>query len=313
MSPRVSVLMSVLNGETYLRPAVESILNQTFRDFEFIIIDNASRDGTAAILDTYTDDRIRRLRNDEVLSLTRSLNKGLQMACGEYVARMDADDIAVSSRLARQVAFLDVNPDALLVASHVRLIDGNSEVFAYVDRPTDSAALYDAFAYSNPIAHSAAMFRRAPIAEMGGYPSQYVFAQDLALWLKFARPGRIGMIGEALVDVREHRGQATFSPELALLRHREAIAIWEAAQKLPALSRSARRRGRMNLARVHCQLAGALLASGKSTEALGELAHGVYLAPLFCVRRALAGRWRTALPGHPADRQRGASGAAVAR
>lgn len=296
-APKLSVLMSVLNGEAFLRPAIDSILGQSSRDFEFIIIDNASRDATAAILQSYDDGRIVRLRNDSVLSLTQSLNKGLQSARGEYVARMDADDIAAPARLARQVEFLDAHPDIVLVASHVRLIDRNGDVFAYIARPTDPRELYDALAYCNPFAHSATMFRRTPVAAIGGYPADYLFAQDLALWLKLARPGRLGMIGEALVDMREHRAQTTFSSELALVRHRESIAIFEAAQRLPGLSRKARRLGRMNLARIHCFLAGALLTSGKPTGAAVELMRGIRLAPAFCVRRAVAGRWRTALPG----------------
>jgi cellulose synthase/poly-beta-1,6-N-acetylglucosamine synthase-like glycosyltransferase len=295
--PRVSVLMSVLNGEAFLRPAIESVLGQTFRDFEFIVIDNASSDGTAAILDGYCDDRIVRLRNESVLSLTKSLNKGLQSVRGDYVARMDADDIAAAVRFARQVEFLDTHPDVVLVASHVRLIDRKSEVFTCIERPTDPAELYDALAYSNPFAHSATMFRRAPVAALGGYPPEYMFAQDLALWLKLAQPGRLGMVDEALVDIREHRAQTTFSSDLALRRHRESIAIFEVAQRLPGLSRKARRLGRINLARIHCLLAGALLTSGNVAQALLELTHGLRLAPMFCFRRALAGRWRTALPG----------------
>lgn len=296
-TPKLSVLMSVLNGEAFLRPAVESILGQTFRDFEFVIVDNASRDSTPTILDSYCDDRIVRLRNDVVLSLTESLNRGLQVARGSYIARMDADDIAAPARLARQTEFLDVHPDVALVASHVRLIDRNGAAFAYISRPTDPRELYDALAYCNPFAHSATMFRRAPVVALGGYPTNYQFAQDLALWLKLAQPGRLGMIGDALVDMREHRGQTTFSPDLALLRHRESIAIFETAQHLPELSDKARRLGRMNLARIHCFLAGALLTSGKLAQGLLELARGIRLAPIFCVRRAMAGRWRTALPG----------------
>src|SRR5262245_35822647 len=134
---KLSVLMSVLNGEAYLRLAVDSILAQTFQDFEFIIVDNASSDSTTSILDSYRDDRIVRLRNDTVLSLTQSLNRGLRSARGAYVARMDADDIASPVRLARQVDFLDEHPDVVLVASHVRLIDRNGDAFAYISRPTD--------------------------------------------------------------------------------------------------------------------------------------------------------------------------------
>ena len=185
--PRVSVIMSVLNGEAFLRPAVESILGQTFRDFEFIVIDNASSDGTAGILDGYRDDRIVRLRNDDIRTLTQSLNRGLHAARGEYVARLDADDLAASERLGRQVAFLDANPDVVLVASHLRIIDETDRVIGHFRSPSEEAALYDDLAYRNPIGHSAAMFRRAPVLALGGYPPAYVFAQDLALWVMLAQ------------------------------------------------------------------------------------------------------------------------------
>jgi glycosyltransferase involved in cell wall biosynthesis len=295
--PRVSVLMSVLNGAAFLRPAIDSVLGQTFRDFEFIIIDNASNDGTAAILDGCHDERMVRLHNDEVRSLTQSLNRGLEIARGEYIARLDADDLAAPERLARQVAFLDAHPDVMLVASHLRIIDENDRVIGHFTSPTEHSGLYDDLAYRNPIGHSAAMFRRAPVLALGSYPPNYVFAQDLALWVTLAQQhARFGMVDALLGDNREHSRRTTLSAPMALLRHRESIRIFESAQRLPRLSQAARRLGRMNLARLHCLLAGALLRSGDIAAAGLELAHGFRLAPVFCVRRALAGRWRTAFP-----------------
>jgi GT2 family glycosyltransferase len=297
LTPKVSVLMSVLNGREFLRPAVDSVLGQTFTDFEFIIIDNASHDDTPAILDSYADARIVRLRNERVLSLTQSLNKGLRVARGEYVARLDADDVAAPDRLMRQVEFLNDHSDLVLVGSGARAIDEAGQVIGRIDPPKASAELYNALAYSNPIVHSAAMFRREPVVALGGYPEIYVYAQDLALWLKLARCGSIGMVPGLLVDLREHRHQATQSPALAITRHRESLAIFGMAQQLPGLSDEARRRGRIHLATLHCLLAGALLSSRQLPAAVGELMHGLYLAPVFCTKRALAGRWRVAFPG----------------
>jgi GT2 family glycosyltransferase len=297
VTPKVSVLMSVLNGQEFLRPAVDSVLAQTFADFEFIIIDNASRDDTPAILASYSDPRIVPLRNDRVRSLTQSLNKGLQAARGEYIARLDADDVAAPDRLAQQVAFLDGNLDVLLVGSGARAIDEAGRVIGRIDPPRTSADLYDALAFSNPIVHSAAMFRREAAVALGGYPETFVYAQDLALWLKMAQRGRIGMVPAQLIDLREHKSQATQSPALAITRHRESIAIFRAAQQLPGLSAEARRRGRIHLATMHCLLAGALLSTRQLPSAAVALLHGLYLAPVFCAKRALAGRWRVAFPG----------------
>lgn len=288
--------MSVLNGSDFLRPAVDSVLAQTFADFEFIIIDNASTDDTPEILDSYADPRIVRMRNDRVLSLTQSLNKGLQAARGTYIARLDADDVAAPERLVRQVAFLGSDPDVLLIGSGATVIDETGRKIGEVNPPQTSNAIYDALAYSNPFVHSATMFRRDAALAAGGYPETYVYAQDLALWLKLAAHGRLGMVSERLVELREHSRQATQSPSLAITRHREAIAIFTKAQKLPGLSAEAQRRGRIHLATLHCLLAGALLTSRQLPQAIAALLHGLYLAPMFCARRALAGRWRAALP-----------------
>ena len=296
MTPKISVLMSVLNGREFLRPAVESILNQSFTDFEFIVIDNASRDDTAPILDSYADPRIVRVHNEQTVSLTKSLNKGLRIARGDYVARLDADDVAAPARFLRQASFLDVHPDVLLVGTHARTIDERGQVIGRFASPADPGDLYDALAYSNPFLHSSVMFRRIPAIELGGYPETYVYAQDLALWLKLAQRGRFGMISELLIDLREHERQATQSHDLAITRLHETIAIFVSAQQLPGLSAEARRRGRLHLATLHCLLGGALLSSRQLPSAFVELSRGLSLAPLFCIKRAFAGRWRVAFP-----------------
>ena len=108
--PKVSVLMSVYNGEKYLREAVESILNQTFRDFEFIIIDDGSTDSTNEIIRSYSDCRIRLLENEENIGLTKSLNKGIDQCRGEYIARMDGDDVSLQQRFSKQLEYLINNP-----------------------------------------------------------------------------------------------------------------------------------------------------------------------------------------------------------
>jgi glycosyltransferase involved in cell wall biosynthesis len=290
--------MSVLDGEAYLRPAVESILNQTFGDFEFIVIDNASTDATPGILDSYNDPRLVRLRNDKVLSLTQSLNIGLQKAEGMYIARQDADDISAPSRFQLQSAFLDAHADAILVGGHVRLIDETSAVFGHFTPPIEPHALYEALAWSNPFAHSVCMFRRDAAITAGGYPANYIFAQDLALWLKLARRGTLGMIGQNLLDLREHRGQTTNAPSYRIVRHKEAIDLFLQAQDLPGLSDEARSRGRVHLANLRGQLARDYLKSGSAFAAAAELARSFFTAPGFFVRRVFGGPHASALLRH---------------
>ena len=110
MSPRVTVLMSVYNGQGFLRQAIQSILNQTFTDFEFLIIEDGSTDATVEIVRSFPDQRIKLCLNGSNIGLISSLNQGLSLATGEYIARMDADDISLSTRLERQVAFMDAHP-----------------------------------------------------------------------------------------------------------------------------------------------------------------------------------------------------------
>ena len=122
-APRVSVVMGAYNGERFLRPAIESILNQTFRDFELIVIDDCSTDATPRILREFKDDRMRVVRNERNLGIAKTLNKGIAIARGEYVALQDHDDLSQPDRFSKQVAFLETHPRVGMVGSRVNLID----------------------------------------------------------------------------------------------------------------------------------------------------------------------------------------------
>tara|TARA_Y100000310_G_scaffold193272_1_gene193235 strand:+ start:507 stop:1595 length:1089 start_codon:yes stop_codon:yes gene_type:complete len=128
MSPKVTVLMSVYNGEPFLRESLESILNQSFSNFEFLIIDDASTDSSREIIDSYFDSRIRLIENSDNIGLARSLNKGIELSSGEYIARMDADDISLPQRLEEQVDFMNRNVDVGVCGTMVQLIDSNGKV-----------------------------------------------------------------------------------------------------------------------------------------------------------------------------------------
>src|SRR5579864_8737730 len=123
MTPKVSVLLAVHDGEPYVHEAVRGVLKQTFREFEFLVVDDASTDNTVAIVDSFADPRIRILRNEHNLGQVPSLNRGLLEARGEYVARIDADDVSLPRRLERQVALLDAQPEVALVGAWMSLVD----------------------------------------------------------------------------------------------------------------------------------------------------------------------------------------------
>ena len=114
--PEITVLMPVYNGEKYLRPAIESILNQTFSDFEFLIINDGSTDNSESIILSYKDERIRYVKNENNLKLIKTLNKGIDLARGKYIARMDADDISLPTRLEREIEYMESHPECGLVS-----------------------------------------------------------------------------------------------------------------------------------------------------------------------------------------------------
>lgn len=209
--PKVSVVMAVYNGLPYLNKAVESILNQTFSDFEFIIVNDASTDETLSVLQTYADPRIRIIDLPKNEGQTRSLNHGLQAAKGEYIARQDADDLSKPERLAEQVKFLDSHPDHLLLSTSVDMIDDNNRV-KYVDvRPTQDAEIRTYIEeFGNPFCHGAAMFRRSVLEKVGLYREGFRTSQDYDYWLRMAEHGKVANLAPALYQYRTHSGQMSY-------------------------------------------------------------------------------------------------------
>ena len=208
-TPAVTVLMAVHDGERHLREAIESILRQTFADFELLVVEDASTDGTAAVLAGYDDPRITIVRNAENLGLTRSLNLGLEQARGRFVARQDADDVSEPDRLERQVAFLEANPEVPLVASSYLRIDDSGGIVGPRPVPCDARAIRRRLLLLNAFAHSSVVFRRAAVEELDGYREEFPFAQDYDLWSRLARAAPLAALPVPLVRYREAAGSMT--------------------------------------------------------------------------------------------------------
>jgi len=201
--PKVTVLMAVYNGEEHLREAIESILGQAFRDFEFLIIDDASTDSTREIILSRADPRIRLLKNETNLGLTKSLNIGLKAATGEYVARMDADDVSLPERLERQAAYLDGNPGDALVGSLADVIGEDSQLISKPLGPAPNRGMiYVRLAFSNVMAHSSAMFRRSVVEKLGGYDESFPQSQDYDLWYRVSRSCGVRILNLVLLKWR---------------------------------------------------------------------------------------------------------------
>lgn len=187
--PKISVVMSIYNGEAHLREAVESILNQSFRDFEFITIDDASADGTPAILAEYAkkDGRLRVIRNEANLGLTKSLNKGIRMSAGVYIARMDADDVSYPDRFKLQTAYLDTHPSCGVVGTWGVEIDENGKMLRTVRFPATGAELKKTLIKYNPFFHSSIMLRKKALDDVGLYDESWQCAQDYELYFRIVK------------------------------------------------------------------------------------------------------------------------------
>lgn len=205
--PKVTVLLAVHNGGSYLREAIRSIVSQEHGDFEFLIIDDASTDGSAEILDSCNDARIRRVRNNDNVGLTVSLNKGLSLARGEYVARMDSDDVSLPQRLSRQVEFLEAHPEVGLCGTWVEIIGETAgQVWKY---PTEPDLIKCRLLFESPLAHPSVMMRKAALAKAGlSYDPRFRRAQDYDLWARAVRHFPIANVPEVLMRYRIHPRQA---------------------------------------------------------------------------------------------------------
>ncbi len=186
MSINVSVVMPVYNAEHYVGEAVESILNQTFRDIEFIIVDDGSIDGSLKIINQFSDPRIVLLKNLENLGLTRTLNKGLHIARGEYIARMDADDISMPERIEKQVLYLDNNKNVMLVGTSFLHIDQNGAVIAREPVEIDPKKIKQRIVTDNKFCHGSIMFRHSVAENFGFYREQFTYAQDYDYCLRLS-------------------------------------------------------------------------------------------------------------------------------
>lgn len=210
LAPRVSWVMAVFNGERFLRAALDSVSAQTFRDFECIVVDDGSTDTTGEIVRAYCagDPRIRCVRQQH-LGLVKALNLGCHVASGQYIARLDADDVAKPHRLAAQVAFMDSNPNVALSGGHTECIDSTGSIKFVMKWPGYSEGLTDLQLLDCHIAHTTVMFRRDLLLNSGGYRAEYLHAEDYDLFLRLNDRFQIDNVPVILSQYRLHEDQVS--------------------------------------------------------------------------------------------------------
>lgn len=207
-TPRISVLMTVYNGGAYLRPAIDSILCQDTDDFELVVVDDGSTDGSTELLEGLTDPRVALVQAPHA-GLVTALNLGIAKARGAYIARMDADDIARPDRLRVQSAYLDSHPEIGILCSNVRIINGEGRVTGRQQARIDSRSkLREGLLYRaamKPIIHPSVMMRREVVERLGGY-REFSSAEDRDFWLRASREFDFHRLKEELLDYRIHAG-----------------------------------------------------------------------------------------------------------
>lgn len=209
MQPEITVLMSCYNAEDWLPEAIESVLSQTYQNFEFILVDDGSTDNTLNLIRKYeqTDSRIKVITKLNT-GVSDSLNIGLSQAQGLWTAKLDADDICEVTRLEKQLAFVHAKPKTVLLGTGFVEIDANGSPLKTHQYPSDDKALkYNLERILRFFPHSSAFYRTATVQAIGGYNKDYIIAQDWDLWLRLSEHGELACLNEPLVRIRKHANQ----------------------------------------------------------------------------------------------------------
>lgn len=231
LSPCVTVLMPVYNGEQFLHEATNSILTQTFADFEFLIINDGSTDSTVEIINSFQDERIRLINNKKNLGIVTSLNKGLTLARGKYIARMDADDIALPYRLEKQVDFMDNHPEIGVSGSWVKTIGKYpNQIHKF---PTDPELLKCILLFRSPIAHPSVIIRKDTLLKNDlKYNINRNCAQDYDLWIRCTQITKLSNIAQVLLLYRNHDHQVSSEKFQIQRAHTRSLILFQLEQFL---------------------------------------------------------------------------------
>lgn len=205
--PKVSVVLPVFNAGDYLRSALNSILRQTYSDFELIAINDGSTDGSLQLLQEIAaqDSRVRVISRTNK-GLVATLNEGVALAEGEFIARMDSDDIALPTRFAKQIDYLESHPECVAVGSRVLLIDGDGLPICEFAKAVEHEDIDSAHmaGEGGAIPHPSVIIRKAALQRIGGYREEYLYAEDLDIFLRLAEIGRVANLPEVLLEYRQH-------------------------------------------------------------------------------------------------------------
>lgn len=222
MLPKISVIMPAYNAEKYIAESIDSILRQTFGDFELIILNDCSQDSTEEVILSYGDSRIVYLKNEENMGVARTLNRGLSVARGMYIARMDADDISLPERFEKQVQYLDTHKDVVVLGVALERFGAGvpSQIRCF---STDCHQMKTDMFFACGLAHPGVMMRREEILQLGGYDTEYNGLEDYELWCRVCKQYGVTALPEVLLRYRIHGEQVTKNPSPAYQKRMRAL------------------------------------------------------------------------------------------
>lgn len=237
MNPKISIILPTYNGEKYIKWAIESVISQSFSDWELIVIDDGSNDNTESIVKEYAgkDQRVIYFKNEVNLEIQKSLNKGLKEAKGEYIARIDDDDEWIDKdKLKKQVEFLDNNPDYALVGTGAVVVNKEGvEMFRYLLPETDQE-IRNKLLMKNCFIHSSVLFRKDVVLKLGGYSEdiEVKYIEDYDLWLKLGIIGKLANLPVWGISFMMREGSITSKNKLEQFR-KNLVLIKKFKNKYP--------------------------------------------------------------------------------
>ena len=206
-NPKISVLMSVYNSDEYISYSIKSILEQSYKKFEFLIVDDGSKDDSLKIIKKYSkkDQRIKIIINKKNIGLTKSLNKLAKIAKGNFIARMDADDISHTERFKEQINWFRKNPKKILLGTSGIKIDEKGNIIKSLNlKSLSHKKILKKLTFNNLYLHSSTMFKKSLFFKVGGYRNFFKYAQDYDLWCRMSKYGLVGNLNKELVSIRFH-------------------------------------------------------------------------------------------------------------
>lgn len=214
--PKVSVIMPFYNAARFLDAAMLSIINQTFKDFEFIVINDASTDNADEIVEKYLhDQRIVYIKNDHNVGIVANLNRGLSLAKASIIARMDGDDVSDLTRLEKQLNFLADHPTVAAVGTYIKIVDTNGTIIDQRTKPTNFLQIKKDLIVYSPLVHATVLFRKQAIEAVGAYRSEHLYCEDLDLFYRLVYSGyEISNVPEFLYQYRYHENSVAHKSKI---------------------------------------------------------------------------------------------------